>query len=96
MPDFIVIKDGFAEFVEVKFRTKITRDHKEEFSDIHETWPEAMILFVTKSEPHFQIAKIGDFIEMDFLFPLSKFKFLRVDDELINKYSKQVIASYGV
>jgi hypothetical protein len=96
MPDFLVIKDGFPEFVEVKFRSG-TPDHtNEKFKDLAETWPEAKILFVCKKEPHFRIANIRDFVEKNYLFPLEIYKYLRVERDIIKKYAKQVVASYGV
>ena len=96
MPDFIVIKDGFAEFIEVKFRSSRPDNKSDDFKNLAETWPEAKRLFVCKDEPYFRIANIIDFVDKDYLFPLEKDKHMKVDEKLIKKYSKQVIASYGV
>lgn len=96
MPDFIVIKDGFAEFIEVKFRSGRPNRESWDCRYLAETWPESKILFVCKTEPYFWIANICDFVEKNFLFPLEKDKYMKVDVEIIKKYAKQVIASYGV
>jgi hypothetical protein len=96
MPDFIVIKDGFAEFLEVKFRSNRPEPESRDCKDLAETWPESKILFVCKREPHFRIARICDFVEKAYLFPLENDKCMRVGEDIILKYAKQVIASYGV
>jgi hypothetical protein len=96
MPDFIVIKNGFAEFIEVKFRSNNPEHTNEDFKDLAETWPEAKILFVCKDEPYFRIANVLDFVQKNYLFPLEKDKYMGVEENIIKKYAKQVIASYGV
>jgi hypothetical protein len=96
MPDFIVIKDGFAEFVEVKFRSGQPDPKSWDCKYLADTWPESKILFVCKTEPHFRIANIRDFVEKDYLFPLEIEKHMVVEEDIVEKYAKQVIASYGV
>lgn len=96
MPDFIVIKDGFPQFIEVKYRSTQPDHTNSEYRDLYETWPEAKILFVCKEEPHFRIANIDDFVDRNYLFPLENDKHVRVDERIVKKYAKQVIASYGV
>ena len=96
MPDFIVIKGGFAYFVEVKFRSGWPDQKSHDCIDLAETWPEATILFVCKTEPHFRITNICDFVEKNYLFPLENDKYMDVGEDIVKKYTKQVIASYGV
>ena len=94
MPDFIIIKDMAPDFLEVKYRAGDPRPEDSEY--LRESWPEAKILFVCKKEPHFRIARVIDFVDHNYLFPLEQDKYSEITPELIKKYSKQVIASYGV
>jgi hypothetical protein len=96
MPDFIVIdRDGFAEFIEVKFRNARPKD-KQEFKDLAEAWPECKILFVFKTKPHFQIANICDFVDNDFLFRLEEDKYMKIREDIVKKYDEKVNKSYGI
>ena len=56
MPDFIIFKDGYANFIEVKFTSNYPDHESEGCKDLAETWSESKILFVCKTEPHFRIA----------------------------------------
>ena len=96
MPDFVVIKDGYIELVEVKFRSNKPNNKSPKIKSLAKTWPETKILFVCKEEPYFRIANIIEFVDKNYLIPLEKFNRMKVDAKLIKKYSKQVIASYGV
>lgn len=96
MPDFISIsKEGFVQFIEVKYRSTRPSNKDSEYRELAESWPESKILFVCKIEPHFRIANICDFVEKDFLFPLEKDEYMGVREEIIKKYAEQVITLYG-
>lgn len=99
MPDFIILNDeGYVHFIEVKFRSGPPDHEDENCKDLAETWPESKILFVCKTEPYFRIANAPDFVDekKKYIFPLENDKYVKVDETIIKKYAKQVIASYGV
>jgi hypothetical protein len=96
MPDFVIIKDGYVEFLEVKFRSGRPDPESHDCKALAETWPESNILFVCKTEPYFRVARICQFVEKNHLFPLETDKYMNVSEEIVKKYAKQVIASYGV
>jgi len=70
MPDFIIFKDGFAEFIEVKFRSSRPDHESRDCKELAESWPESKILFVCKTEPHFRIANICDFVDKEKKLPI--------------------------
>ena len=96
MPDFVVFKEGYANFIEVKFRSGKPNHKSEDYNDLAEFWPESKILFVLKDETCFKIANVCDFVERGWLFPLEGDTHIKVAEDLVKKYVDQIMRSYGV
>jgi len=89
MPDFVVMdKEGNVSFVEVKFRAQreVNGELRERIGRAARYWPEARLLIVYPSEPHFMISSFPAFARTGKLYPLERDKFLRVNKELIADY----------
>ena len=93
MPDFIVMdKEGDVSFVEVKFRARreLNEEFRERIGRASKYWPEAKLLVVYPSEPCFMISSFPAFARTGKLYPLEQDKFLRVEKNLITRYSELV------
>ena len=89
MPDFVVMKDGDASFVEVKARTtnKLFDRNDRWFKNIVEYWPETRLIFVIPDEPYFLISRVKDLFKTGKLYPLEKERFLKVEKRIIDQFA---------
>ena len=91
MPDFIVIKDGIASFVEVKFSVEGV-PHSGKIKKLNEHWAETMLIYVCPEKPYFFIGNIRELSQNpNKLSVLSEDSVLSVSKEILNKYGQQLI-----
>ncbi|MBI4992489.1 MAG: hypothetical protein HZB99_04735 [Candidatus Harrisonbacteria bacterium] len=93
MPDFIVMaKSSEVFFVEVKYRTsqEIDQALKDWLQKANKYWPEAKLLLIHPSQPHFLISTIKDLVRTEKFYALERDKFLKVDKKLITSYTELV------
>ena len=87
-PDFIVVSDGVADYVEVKFRTNGIR--KEEL----DSWDEACLILVTPKDPYFYIVPVDEFLKgKSDLIPLEKDEDFPINYEALKK-AKLIVRKY--
>lgn len=89
MPDFIIVNEnGYPDFIEVKYRKdgKLNKD-KRKIEILGEGWGKSRILVVSNKEPYFQISRVENFLKTGKLYPLEKDIFIKVNKEIIKRYS---------
>jgi len=98
MPDFIVVgENGDTHFIEVKYREKglIKLYDSDKINNLNKTWPDARLIIVSLSEPHFRISRVKDFVRTNKLYNLEDDKFVKINKEIIKRYESLVKKYYG-
>ena len=87
-PDFLVVKDDYADYIEVKFRSNGIR--KEEL----DTWGDAWLILVIPEEPYIEIVAVDEFLSGESkLIPITEEDEFKVDMETFKK-AKYLIKKY--
>lgn len=89
MPDFLIMdKEGDISFIEVKYRNNGADDPnlRRWAANASRHWPEAKILLVSPTAPHFQVSSIPAFSKTGKLYTLEADKFLKVGGALTKRY----------
>lgn len=99
MPDFIIMdRAGDVSFVEVKFRSQRDLDAslRDWIGRALRYWPEAKLILVHPSAPHFVISGVRGLARTGRLLALEEDRYIRVPRSIVRKYEPLVLEYLGV
>ena len=108
IPDFVCVQPPrgqlpYINFLEVKFRTLGALWIDESIQGLLKYWPQTRVIVVMPKDPFFKTATVNEnsckmndeeFHKELFLHPLKNDKYLRIPDEIWEKYTHKLIEKY--
>jgi len=96
MPDFIIVRNGYSRFIEVKFRSGGPTKDFTTADTLQKDWKSTLLLWVMPFHPFFQISSVSQFFDDNLmLFDLQNYGFTKdvkmvKDESIIMKGIEQV------